>query len=199
MLPLALIAAGAGAIIKGIKAHHQNKLADQVVVPDATYTKSPYAENTLAMAKQMFNSQMPGEETAIENIKGNQANTQAGVERNSGSGAQSLALLAAGQGITDNAFNNLQEKEGTYKAQEFNNVANANQGMTAEGDKVYQDMVRKQMLAIQEKNALRGAANANAGGAMNDIINGAFIYQLNPFGKTKTPGATASASAGLGY
>lgn len=174
LLPLLLSAASAG--IKIAKGIHQNNLANQVVVPNASYTRSPFAQNTLDLAKQIFNSEMPGEQTAIENIKGNQANTQAGVERNSGSGAESLAMLAAGQGITNNAFTGLQEKEAAYKAQQFNNLASANQGMTAEEDKIYQDAVRKQMLAINEKSGLRTASTANWGNGMNDLVSTAFMY-----------------------
>ena len=48
----------------------------------------------------------------------------------------------------------------------------ANQQMIGEGQMEYQDRIRKQQMAIQEKGALRGAANANFGGALNDVTNG---------------------------
>lgn len=176
MLPLGLLAAGAGAIIKGIKAGHQNHLANGVVVPEANYTVSPYAENTLALAKQMFNGKMPGAENATAQIKGNEANTFDQIDRNSTSGSQSLAMIAASQGITDNSLNELAGKEEAYKAGAFNNLNAANYGMTNELDKVYQDKVRKQDQALQEKTALRGAANANFGNALTDLTTGAFMF-----------------------
>lgn len=57
MIGLAL--AAAGGLAKFLTAAHQNKLANQIVIPDANYTVSPYALNTLATSKQMFNSDMP--------------------------------------------------------------------------------------------------------------------------------------------
>ena len=176
MLPLGLIAAGIGAGIKLIKGAHQNKLANNVVIPDATYTKSPYADNTLELAKQMFNSQMPGEATAERNIQGNNANANAQITRGSTDASQALALMAGSQGETDQAFTNLDQQAANYKMQTYGNLASANQGETNENDKVYQDMVRKQMMAINEKNALRGASTANVGNGMNDLISGAFMY-----------------------
>lgn len=187
MIPLGLLASGIGigAGIKLIKGAHENNLANKVVVPDATYTTSPYAANTLDLAKQMFNSAMPGEQHAKESIDTNQANTNAAVERNSTSGAESLAMLAATQGISDNAYEDLQGKEAGYKAAQFNNLASANYGMTTELDKVYQDKVRKQQQALDEKIALRGASNANFGNAMTDLTTGAFMFDQFGTGKSK--------------
>ena len=45
----------------------------------------------------------------------------------------------------------------------------ANNGMTMEGDKVYNDKVRKQNLAIGEKNSLRGSAMQNIGTGINEM------------------------------
>jgi len=180
MLPIGLIASGIGAVAKLIKGAHQNKLANQVVVPEANYQISPYAQNTLDLSKQMFNSRMPGMASAERNIQGNNANANASVMRGTTDASQALAMMAATQGQTDQAFQNLGLQEGQYKQNAYANVASANQGMTAENDKLYQDRVRKQEMAINEKNALRGASTANVGGGMNDLINGAWMYGMMP-------------------
>ncbi len=178
MLPLGLIASGIGAIAKLVKGAHQNNLANNVSIPEASYNMSPYAQNTLDLSKQMFNSRMPGTEIAERGIMANNANTNAGIQRNATSSSQALAMMAAAQGQTDQSFQNLGMQEGQYKLNAFNNLSNANAGMTEENARVYQDAVRKQQMAISEKNALRGASTANIGGGMNDLINNAWMYSM---------------------
>lgn len=176
MIPFGLIAAGIGAGIKLIKAGHQNKLANQVVVPEANYSVSPYAENTLALAKQMYNSKMPGADIAGNGFLASNAIANANIGRNSTDSSQALALMAATQGQTDQSFTDLGLKDAQYRENAFSNVNSANAGMTNEMDKIYQDKVRKQQQALDEKAALRGAANANFGNSLNDITSGAFMF-----------------------
>ena len=160
-------------IIKGIRGIHQNNLANQVVVPDATYNSSPYAAAMLASANQLKNSRMAGAASAEQNIDANQSNSMDSVSRNATSGAQALAMAGAIQGQSDSVFNNLRLQEGADQQYKNNNWNMANQQMIGEGDKEYADRVRKQNMAIQEKTGLRQAANANIGGGLNDIMNGA--------------------------
>jgi len=171
LIPAAIGAVSGG--IKIIKGINQDGLANKVVVPDATYNTSPYARAMLATATQMKNAKMPGAQNAEAGILGNQANTVGAIDRNSNSGAQALSMVSAAQGNTDNALNNLGTLEGKYAMETTNNLNNAQQTMINEGDKVYQDKVRKQQAAIQEKNNLRAASTANWGGGMNDVFNGA--------------------------
>ena len=173
------VSAGTG-IIKLFHGAHQNKLANQVKIPEASYETSPYAQNILAEATRLKNSQMPGMNSAVNNIYGNQANSMGSVERNATSGAQALAMTAAIQGNTNQAFQGLSNQQNQYAQNQEQNYVNANQGMINEGDKVYQDRVRQQQQAIAEKNALRGAATQNFGGGLNDLTNSAFMaYQMN--------------------
>lgn len=169
------IAAGMGifsAVGRGIKARKLNKLADGVVVPDATYQTSPYAQNILDESQRLKNAQMPGMATASQNIMGNQANAVAGIDRNANSGSQALALLSGAQGNTNQAFQGLQDKQNAYSMNMLTNYNSANEGMTNELDKVYQDKVRKQKMKIDEKNGLRGSANANSDAAWNALASG---------------------------
>jgi hypothetical protein len=177
------IAAGVSAasgIYKIAKGAHQNHLANKVVVPEANYETSPYAIKMLDEANRIKDSRMAGAAAAENNIYGSQANATGAIDRNSTSGAQALAMLAATQGNTNQAFSNLRQQEGADQMQKLQNWNNANMGMINEGDKVYQDAVRKRQEAINEKSALRGAGTQNIGGGMNDLTNDAFMmYSIN--------------------
>ncbi len=176
MLPLGLLAGGIASIFKIGHGARQNHLANKVVVPDASYETSPYAKKMLAEAAMLKNSRMPGAMNAERNIATNGANAFGSVERNASSGAQALALLSGITGNTNNAYNQLGQQEAGYGLQTQGMYNNALGTMINEGDKKYMDDVRKQQLAIGEKNALRGAATQNIGGGMNDIINNAWAF-----------------------
>jgi hypothetical protein len=169
-------AAGAlGGLYKIGQGIHQNNLAKKVVVPGASYTSSPYAASMLEEARRIKNSAQPGMASATRNILGNEGNTTAAINRNATSGSQALALLSASEGNTNQAFNQLDQNQNQWQESTLNNFNNANLGMINEGDKVYQDAVRKRQEAIAEKNALRGAGAQNTGGAINDLANNAFF------------------------
>jgi len=174
-IPVGLIAAGIGGAVKMFKGAKQNRLANKVVIPDADYNTSPYAQKILGEANRLKNSRMPGMDEAGDNILETGATTSGNIGRNATSGAQALAMLTASQGITNNSFDDLNRTQNEYSKQMLDNWNNANQGMITEGDKVFADQVRKQKMRIDEKNALRSAATANSGGGMNDIINGLFM------------------------
>lgn len=163
------IISGIGALTKIGMGIHQNNLARKVVIPDATYNSSQYAANNLGTAENMFNGRMAGAGTAEQNILNNGSNTEGAIQRNSTSGAQSLATAMASQGQTDSSLQHLGQQEGNYKMNMLNNLNMANNGMTMEGDKVYNDKVRKQNLAIGEKNSLRGAGFQNIGTGINEM------------------------------
>ena len=176
------IAAGVGAatgIFKIAKGAHQNSLANKVVVPEANYETSPYAVKMMDEANRIKDSRMAGAADAENNIFGTQANATGAIGRNATSGAQALAMLAATQGNTNQAFNGLRAQEGNDFWMKQNAFNNAGQLMIGEGDKKYQDALRKRQEAIQEKMALRGAGTQNIGGGMNDIMNNAFMFASN--------------------
>jgi hypothetical protein len=177
------VAAGVSAatgIYKIGKGIHQNNLANKVVVPEANYETSPYAVQMLDEANRLKDSRMTGAADAERGIYGSQANATGAINRNATSGAQALAMLAATQGNSNNAFNSLRMQEGQDQQMKLNNFNNASGVMINEGDKVYQDALRKRQEAINEKNALRGAGTQNIGGGMNDLTNDAFMmYSIN--------------------
>ena len=174
-MPAAVIPAAIGGItgiVKGIKSARQNSMANKVVIPDANYEVSPYAKQMLATANQFKNSRMQGAAEAEQNIMGNQANAVGSIERNATSGAQALSMVAAAQGNSNNAFGQLRQQEGADMMGKINNQNMAMQQMIGEDDKMFQDRLRKQQMAMQEKASLRGAANANFDGALKDVTTG---------------------------
>lgn len=175
---IAVGAAEAGGVFKILHGAHQNKLANKVVVPEASYTTSPYAQKMYGQAQMLLNSRQPGMAAAEQNIMGSQANAMGSVERNATSGSQALAMLGGIQGNTDNAFQGLQQQEGQWKLNALNNYNQASNAMVNEGDKVYQSDLQKRLEAINEKNALRGSGTQNIGNGANDITNSAFLYEM---------------------
>ena len=166
--------AGAGAsliggIFKGSQARKQQRMANRIHPIDTTYQSSPYAANQLASVNQAYNGRMAGASNAEQNIQGNFADSMAGVGRNSTNSSQSLAMLAGLQGNSNQAFSNLASSEAQNKQQLLGQLGMANQGMTAEGDKVYNDQLRKYNNDVNAKNALQGASWRNKGAAVSDI------------------------------
>lgn len=147
----------------------QNSMANDVVVPDVKFTKSPYAEDKLNLAKILYNSRMPGTAAAEGNILQNNANTAGGIRRNATDGAQALAMLTASQGITDDSFGKLRDQESNYKLNMLGNLNGAEDSMTQEAYKAYLDEVRTQEQKIAEKNGLRNAGLTNMGNGANEL------------------------------
>lgn len=182
--PVGLIAAGVGGIFKMFQGAKQRRLANKVVIPDANYEISPYAKNVMAEANRLKNSQMAGYANAVDNIQQNQATALGSIGRNATSGAQALQMIAASQGISDNSMNDLSTQQQQYSQNMLENWNNANQTMIGEGDKLFQDKVRKQNMKIAEKNALMGASTQNTGGGINDLIN-SLLFSGIEIGKGK--------------
>lgn len=185
-----LAAAGAlssviGSIFKGSQAKKQQRMADKIHPINAVYNTSPYAENQLSTVQQMMNGRMAGAGSEEQNIQGNFANSMAGVNRNSTNGSQSLAMLAGLQGNTNQAFSDLQTKENMNKQSLLGQLAYANQGMTQEGDKMYNDKLRNYNNDMNAKNALQNASWQNKGsmwsGIGNALIGGANVASQGGF------------------
>lgn len=119
------------------------------------------------MAQSLLNARMPGASAMERNIYGNQANQLANVNRNATDSSQALALGAAAQGQTNQAFQNLgvQEQQDYYNR--LQNYTGAQQGVIQEGDKVYQDKVRR----FQDLAGLTGAGEQNTQQGWNSIAN----------------------------
>ena len=156
-----------GKLFAGIK---QNKLANQINPQDTTYRESPYARQNLGIVSQLFNARMPGAAEAGRQISTNQANTMNNVNRLATDSSTALALGLASQGQADQSANELAMREGTQKYGLLDNLSNAYQTLIGEGDKVYQDQVRKFTNDVNAKSALRKSSMENFAGFGSDLL-----------------------------
>lgn len=132
-----------GSAKKAYSAKNTNKRLENFAQIDPTYMPSPYANNNLGMAQTLLNSRMGGAASRENNILSSGANVRAGIGRNATDSSQALALMAATQGQQDQSFNDLGIAEAQDAAQKQQNLVGANDAMTAEGDKVHDDNVRR--------------------------------------------------------
>lgn len=145
-----------------------NKSLNNVLKQQTEYQENPLSGQYLGLSKNLFNGRMAGAPQQERGIYANNANYNAQVARNASSGAQALALGAAGQGQTDNALDELQVKEQQQKMGLLGNLNNAYGQSIKEGDKVYNDKVRR----FNDYAAIRGAQMKNRTNAVNGIFNG---------------------------
>lgn len=144
-----------------IQGGKQKKLARSINPVNATYEESKYIKDLYGQGKNLYQGRMAGANQMEQNILSNQANTVANVERNATSGAQALALAAGLQGNTNQQFSDLALREAQDKQNRFGVLSNVSQLMTQEGDKVYQDKLRKYYDDLNYKRALEGASQQN--------------------------------------
>lgn len=201
MIPLAAAGAavgligGIGSIIGNAKSNRQ---LERLIKQNPTYKSSPYAAQRMALAQQLLNARQPGAAAAERNIYGAQANSMANVQRNATDSSQALALGAGIGGQTNQAFGDLAQQEAQGYQQRYQNLSAAQEGMTQEGDKVYQDQVRR----FQDLAAIRGAQSQNRQSMWQGISNmgfGAMNFGLASAGGGAGTGAGGSMGAYMGY
>jgi hypothetical protein len=162
----------AGTIISNISGDVTKRRLSRLEDKDPSYTADPNVSQKYGLAEQLLNARMPGASQAQANIYGAQAQQQGSIERNATDGSQALAMGAANTANTDKAFSNL----GMQEAGNYNNMlANynqANQGMTDEHDKVYQDAVRKWQDSV---NITMARGNISQGQGQNMVALGGSI------------------------
>lgn len=180
-----------------------NRKLEELARSNPKYSANPLAAQQLGLAQTLLNARSPGAAAAEQNIYQNQANMMGQVNRNATDASQALALAAAGQGQANQAFSNLATQEAQDYQRRYGNLINAQGTSIAEGDKVYQDQVRR----FQDLAQIRGAQNANRQntwqslsnlgfGAMNLGMSGGFSNLFG--GGGKSVGTAASAASGGG-
>jgi|ERR1700743_2193764 len=188
----------AGGIAKLFGSANANSQLNNLIKQDPTYTANPLAAQRVGLAQSLLNARAPGAAYAERNIYGNQANQQANIERNATDGSQALAMGAANQASTNQAFGNLSSQEDQEYQQRLNNLTGAQQGEINEGDKVYQDQVRR----FGDLAQIRGQQNANTQNAWQSVSNlgfGAMNFGLQGgFNKLFPAGGGTPSSSGMG-
>lgn len=164
------IGAGVG-LIGGVAglfgAGSANDKLEELLKKDPTYQANPIAAQRMGLASTLLNARAPGAAYAQSNIYGNQANQQENIERNATDGSQSLAAGAASQGQTNKSFVDLSNQENQDYQRRYGNLVGAQQGEINEGDKVYQDKIRR----FQDMAQIRGQQNANTAQAWGTLSN----------------------------
>lgn len=144
-----------------------NRKLDQLLANDPKYAANPLVAQRLGLTKTLLNARAPGAAFQEANIYGNQANTMAAVDRNATSGSQGLAVAAGLQAQTNQAFTGMAEQDAADYQRRFGNYVGAEEGQISEGDKVYQDQIRR----FQDESQIRGAQSANTSNAWKSLSN----------------------------
>lgn len=165
---------GAAAGIFG--AAKKNKELKRLEKMNPIYKANPLATERAALAKSLLNARMPGAAALQENIYNNQANSIGQLQRNATDSSQLLSMAAGVQAQTDQSFHQLSEEENADYQRRYGNYASATQGVIEEGDKVYQDQLRR----FQDLAQMRGARATNTANALTSVSNSA--YSLTNYG-----------------
>lgn len=170
MDPLSIIGAGVG-LLGGIGSIFGNKKSqrqlENLISQNPQYAANPIAAQRMGLAQTLLNARMPGAAAAERNIYQNQANMIGNVNRNATDASQALALAAAGQGQANQAFGQLATQEAQDYQRRYGNLVGAQEGVIQEGDKVYQDKVRR----FQDLAQIRGAQANNRQTMWNSLSN----------------------------
>lgn len=127
----------------------------------------PIAKERLALAQTMLNARMPGAVQVERNINANQANRLSNIERNASDASQLLSLGAQTQGVTNDAYADLGINEAQDYQRRYGNLVGAQEGLIDEGNRVYQDKVRR----FGDETQFRGGIAANRANTWGDVSN----------------------------
>jgi len=178
MNPFSLASAGIGILgsiggmINGFSnAGKLNNMAKAINPVNPVYATSQYAKDRLSLAQNLLNAQMPGSAALERNIESNQATADYNIGKTATDSGQALAAEAAAGGQTNQAMANLAVQNQQDYYNRLGNLSNAQQGMVAEGDKVYQDKLRNYQEQMSLKNAYMGAAMQDKSNAWSSLAN----------------------------
>lgn len=162
-----------GSLLTSLK---QSKLAKKINPVDTSYADSvrsggenPYIQSLYGQGRNLFQGRMAGADEAQQGIFTSGANAIANTENNATDASQALAIGAGVQGQTDSALTDLATKEAMDKQRRFGVFSNVSQLMAQEGDKVYQDKLRKYYDNLNYKRALQGAAQQNLQSGLGEM------------------------------
>lgn len=176
MNPIGMAAGVVGTIGKMFSRAKNNRELEDLLKQDPSYSINPLAQQRLGLAQTLLNARMPGSQARENRIFGNQASNQYNVGRTATDASQALLMNATGQGQTNQAFGDLGMDEANYFQQNLNNLTGAQEGMIQEGNKVYEDQVRK----YGNKMQIKGAQAENRNNTWSDVAN--LGFGLSDFG-----------------
>lgn len=184
MNPLSMVGLGiglVGGIGQMIGRHHANKELGRLMGQDPQYQTNPLAQERLGLARTLLNARMPGASQVERNLYQNQANAVGNITKNATDSSQLLALGSGAQGNTNEALNQLGLDETQDYQRRLGNLTGAQEGMINEGDKVFQDKVRRfgdtaQIKGAQQQNRMDNWQTlSNMGMGLADFgMNGGF-------------------------
>lgn len=146
-----------------------NKALDQILSQDVRYQKNPFANTQLSLAQQMFGDPSLGTRNQVEKgIQTNNANFMGNVNANATDSSQALALGAAGLGQSNQDIVNANTGFQKNKLALTDNLNQAYGGMINEGDKDYQDLIRRYSNLAE----IKGQQQQNKTNALNGVFNG---------------------------
>lgn len=163
---LGLVGAIGKIFSRGAANRHLRELQKQ----DPVYQSSPLVAQRLGLANTILNARSPGAATAENNIYTNEANAISNNERGATDASQFLANAGGVQGATNAAFNTLDQNETADYQRRYGNYVGANEAMVNEGDKVFNDNVRR----FDDKAQIQGAQQKNNSNSWSDVSNSGF-------------------------
>ncbi|HET8686830.1 MAG TPA: hypothetical protein VFM18_09215, partial [Methanosarcina sp.] len=144
-----------------------NKDLRNLMQQNPVYQQNPIAAQRLALAQQLFNARMPGAAIAERNIYGGMGNTLGAAQRNATDASQLLAVGAGAQAAANQGFEDLAFTEAQDQQRRLQNLYQAQEGQIAEGDKAYNDQVRR----FGDKVGMQGMINQNRQNSWQEISN----------------------------
>lgn len=175
-----------------IQAGKQNKMARAINPVNTTYAESaadtksfsPFIRSLYGEGKNLYQGRMVGANAAEQNIMTDEANAVATGQRNAGDASTLLAYAAGIHGQGQDQLSKLAVEEGRDKQNRFGVYSNVSRLMADEGQKVYEDKLRRYYDDLNYKRGLEGAAmqnKANFWGGLDDTIK-AGISAFSPGG-----------------
>lgn len=163
-----LINSVAGLFMAKSQAKKQKKELDKV----GLYETNPYAEKELALAQNLYQGRGPGFVQAEGNIRQNAADANAAIDNNATDASQALAIKAGIMGQAGDQFADLAARESVEKMQRAGMLTGAYRTMVGEGDKKWNDKLRK----LQQTLGIAAAKNQNIYNGIQGIGNTAAMF-----------------------
>jgi hypothetical protein len=191
-IPIGLAIGLAGSVAQMVQRGVANKKMKSLMKNEPVYKENPEVRQRYALAKTLLNARMPGAGAAEKNIYTTQGNIISNAQRSATDSNNLLLAGSAAQGISNRAFQELGMQEAQDYQRRYNNYEAGNEAIVREGDKVFNDNVRR----FENKIQMEGAANENIQNSIKDISNLGFA--LEDYGMAGREGVGGMASGSFG-